>query len=87
MTRVSVAILTATHLYLTLNSMIFEFTLDNTMKVRATNGIGNKVKKVEVLTFTDEDLFWSLGLLVSHSSQALLDTIVFKLGTTCSLCV
>ena len=64
-----------------------KFTLDNTMKERSTNGVRNKVKKAEVLIITDEDLLWSLGLLGSHSPQALLDTIVFKLGLTCSLCV
>lgn len=64
-----------------------KFTLDNTMKERAVNSVRNKVKKAEVLTFTDEDLLWSLGLLGLHSPQASLDTIVFKLDFTCSLCV
>ena len=62
-----------------------KFTLDNTMKERAFSGIGLKVRKAEVLTFTDEDLLWSLGLLGSHSPHVLLDTIVFQLGLTCSL--
>ena len=55
------------------------------MKERCARGLGNKVRKAEVLTFTDEDVLWSLGLLGSHSPQVLLDTIVFKLGLTCSL--
>ena len=32
----------------------------------------------------DEDLLWSLGLLGCHTPQALLDTVVLKLGLTCS---
>ena len=64
-----------------------KFTLGNTMKERAVNSVRNNVKKAEVLTFTDEDLLWSLGLLGLHSPQASLDTNVFKLDFTCSLCV
>ena len=60
-----------------------KYTLDNTMKERAKSG--KKVKQAEVLTFTDEDLLWSLGLLGSHTPQVLLDTIVVKLGLTCAL--
>ena len=62
-----------------------KFTLDNTMKQRAASGVGNKPRKAEILTFTDEDLLWSLGLLGSHTLQVLLDTVVFQLGLTCSL--
>ena len=62
-----------------------KYTLDNLMKMRAADGLGLKVRKAEVLTFTDEDLLWSLGLLGSHSPQVLLNTIVFQLGLTCAL--
>ena len=62
-----------------------KFTLDNCMKQRAAAGIGGNVRKAEVLTFTDEDLLWSLGLLGCHTPQALLDTVVFKLGLSCAL--
>ena len=61
------------------------YTLDNTMKERAARGIGSKVRQAQVLTFTDKDLLWSLGLLGCHTPQALLDTLVVKLGLTCSL--
>ena len=62
-----------------------KYTLDNCMKDRAARGIGNSVRKAQVLTFTDEDLLWSLGLLGSHNPQALLDTVIVKLGLTCAL--
>ena len=55
------------------------------MKQHAASGVGNRVQKAEVLTFMDEDLLWSLGLLDLHCPQVLLDTIVFELGLTCSL--
>ena len=62
-----------------------KFTLDNLMKERASSGVGNAIKQAEVLTFTDEDLLWSQGLLGVHSPTALLNTVVFQLGLTCSL--
>ena len=62
-----------------------KFTLDNCMKERAARGIGNKVCQAQVLTFTDEDLLWSLGLLGCHTPQALIDTVIVKLGLTCAL--
>ena len=39
------------------------FTLDNLMKQRTENGIGNKVRKAQVLSNFDEELLWNLGLL------------------------
>ena len=61
------------------------FTLDNLMKQRTSAGVGGKVRQAEVLTFTDEDLLWSLGLLGTHNPQVLLNTILFSLGLTCAL--
>ena len=44
-----------------------KFTLDNTMKARVSQGIGLLVKQAQVITATNEDLLWSLGLLgTSH---------------------
>ena len=63
-----------------------KYTLDNCMKDHAVRGIGNSVHKAQVLTFTDKDLLWSLGLLGSHNPQVLLDTVIVKLGLTCALC-
>ena len=40
-----------------------KFTLDKTMKERTVHGIGISVKKAQVLSATDEDLFWSSGFL------------------------
>ena len=55
------------------------------MKQRTSDGIGISVKQAEILTFTDEDLLWSLGLLGTHSPQVLLHTVVFSLGLSCAL--
>ena len=62
-----------------------KFMLDNLMKERTSDGIGISVKQAEVLTFTDEDVLWSLGLLGTHNPQTLLHTVVFMLGLSCAL--
>ena len=61
------------------------FMLDNLMKSRTQEGIGNKVRRAQVLTFTDEDLLWSLGLLGTHSPEALLYSVLYTIGLSCSL--
>ena len=61
------------------------FTVDNLMKDRTAHGVGGNVRKAEVLTFTDEDLLWSLGLLGTHNPEVLLHTVLFSLGLTCAL--
>ena len=38
------------------------------------------VKKSEVITSTDEDLLWSLGLLGIDSPEQLLNTVIFSVG-------
>ena len=40
-----------------------KFTLDNVMKSRHEAGIGNKVKKADVVNLSDEEILWSMGLL------------------------
>ena len=62
-----------------------KYTVDNLMKQRAASGLGNIVRQAEVLTFTDEDLLWCLGLLGTHSPEVLVNTVVFMLGLSCSL--
>ena len=47
--------------------------------------IGTKVRRAEVLTFTDEDLLWSLGSLGTHCPEVLLNTVLFSVGLSCSL--
>ena len=61
------------------------FTLDNVMKGCVAAGVGTKVRQAEVLTFSDEDLFWSLGVLGYHNPEALLHNVVFSLGLNCAL--
>ena len=61
------------------------FTVDHLMKLRKEQGLGNSVRQAEVLTFTDEDVLWSLGLLGYHNLKVLLHTVLFSLGLTCAL--
>ena len=51
-----------------------------TMKLRTSQGIGISVKKAEILSFTGEDMLWSLGLLGTYSPEVLLNTVVFMIG-------
>ena len=48
-------------------------------------GLGNGVQRAQVLSFSDEDLLWSLGLLRVHSPEVLLNTVVVMLGMSCAL--
>ena len=61
------------------------FTLDNVMKERTARGIGILVKKAQVLTKTDEDVLWRMGFLGTHSPEALLYSVMFTVGLSCSL--
>ena len=75
--------------YKLLNDDMFSkirFCLDNLMKKRASEGLGNGVCRAQVLSFTDEDVLWSLGLLGIHSPEVLLNTVVVMLDMSCSLC-
>ena len=62
-----------------------KFTLDNLMNLHTQEGVGVSVKKAEILSFTDEDLLWSLGLLGYHTPEVLLHTVVFTVGMYCAL--
>ena len=46
-----------------------KFTLDNTMKAHVAAGIGITVKQAQVLSVTDEDYLWSLGLPWQFNSR------------------
>ena len=61
------------------------FTLDNVMKQHTQEGLGNNVKQADVLTISDEDILWNLGLLGTNSPDILLTTVMFTLGLSCSL--
>ena len=61
------------------------FTLDNLMKLRVSQGIGISVKQAQILTVTDEDLVWNIGLLGLHCPESLLNTVVFVIGKGFSL--
>ena len=61
------------------------FTLDNMMKLRTSQGVGNRVRKAEVLTEFDEEILWSMGLLGTWSPVVLLNTVIFLIGKGCAL--
>ena len=61
------------------------FTLDNIMKQRTKDTVGGSVRRAEVLSFTDEDLMWSLGLLGMHNPESLQNAVLITLGLSCSL--
>ena len=61
------------------------FTLDNTMKERTQQGLGNNIRQAEVLSLSDEDILWNLGLLGTHCPKVLLTTVMFTIGLSCSL--
>ena len=52
------------------------FTLDAVMKELQTSGQYG-AHKAEIITHSPEDEMWTKGVLVDHSPQALLDTLVF----------
>ena len=71
-----------------LNQEIFQevrYTLDNVMKIRTSEGLGICVKKAQVLSSSDEDYLWSLGLLGTSNPEQLLNTLVFMVGKGCAL--
>ena len=57
-----------------------KWSLDNFMKLRTSQGVGVSVKKGQILTISDEEYLWSLGLLGRHSPEVLLNTVVFIIG-------
>ena len=57
-----------------------KWSLDNLMKLRTSQGVGVSVKKAQILTISDEEYLWSLGLLGRHSPEVLLNTVVFIIG-------
>ena len=66
-----------------LNQEIFSdvrFTLDNLMKIRVSQGLGISVKKAQVLSISDEDYLWSIGLLGTDEPNQLINTLVLIIG-------
>ena len=71
-----------------LNEQVFSdvrYTLDNLMKLRTEQGLGRSVKKAQILSSSDEELLWSLGLLGIQTPNQLLNTLVFVIGKGCAL--
>ena len=55
-------------------------TLDNLMKERAKEGIGNVVRHAEVLSSNHEKLMWEKGILGETTPTKLRETVLFLIG-------
>ena len=62
-----------------------KFTLDNLMEICTAAGLGNNVKQVEVVGFSDEEIMWKNGILGTHNPEVLLHTVVYLIGLHCAL--
>ena len=54
--------------------------LDNLMKERAAQNIGNVVKRAEMLSFEEENLIWEKGVLGDSNPTQVRETVLFMLG-------
>ena len=45
------------------------FTLDNLIKKCTSEGLGNHVRQAQVLSLSDEELMWQMGILGLDSSK------------------
>ena len=61
------------------------FTLDNIMKRRCQDGLGNTIRQAQVLSYKDEEMLWSLGILGTDNPTKLVNMLVFVLGINCAL--
>ena len=55
------------------------------MKIHSSQGLGNSVRKAQILTSSDEEILSSLGLLGVNDPDTLLNNVVFILGKGFSL--
>ena len=61
------------------------FTLDNLMKHRASEGVGNDIRKAQILSDFDEEWLWNSALLGVHNPEVLLNTVLFVISKGCAL--
>ena len=61
------------------------YTLDNMMKIRCEEGLGNIVRQAEVISFQDEDRMWIMGILGTERPEQLVHTFIYVLGIACAL--
>lgn len=66
------------------NFVHLQFTLDNIMKARAKQGLGQK-RSAQVISVTDEEKMWSEGVLGESNPDQLWDTIMYLLGINLAL--
>ncbi len=60
------------------------YTLDNVMKERAKQGLGQK-KSAQVISVTDEEKMWSEGILGDSNPDQLRDTLMYLLSINLAL--
>ena len=63
----------------------FHTVLDNIMKERAQQGIGNVKKQANLISMNFEEELWGKGILGEDSPEKLRNTVLFLLGINCSL--
>ena len=61
------------------------FTLDNLMKARTQQGLGNVVRQAQVISFDEEELMWQMGILGYETLKQLVETLLYLLGISCAL--
>ncbi|XP_067658318.1 transcriptional regulator QRICH1-like [Haliotis asinina] len=60
-------------------------TLDNVMKVRASEGLGMLPRQADVITVNQEQVLWEKGIVGDSSPQTLLDTMLYLIGLNFAL--
>ena len=55
------------------------------MKRRMSEGVGICVCKADIISYSDEQMLWSMGLLGTENPVQLLNTVVYLLGLYCAL--
>ena len=59
--------------------------LDASMRDAAKKGLGLKTKRVDIITFEQENIMWEKGILGDKDPQTLLDTMVYLIGMNFAL--
>ena len=60
-------------------------TLDREMRDRAKDGIGNDVKRADVISLEEEEILWEKGILGFHDQYSLFNSMLYLLGINFAL--
>ena len=63
----------------------FRVVLDNIMKERAKDNIGNTKRQANMISFDCEEYLWDKGFLGEHEPNILRNTVLFMIGINCGL--